>query len=141
MAPVTWSTVLQSPLAKPSISSTSVHIERLNEWKKQWLVMQRGSRMACDSKRNDRFCPLGPLPDYDPDTVEEGSEHLWRCCHGWRPAAKDRRLFRCQGFGRLSGKILHGCRKFRGPNPNAKVVCGVGHRCFGTSGLKLHVHY
>jgi hypothetical protein len=87
--------------------------------------MQRGSRISCDSKRNDRLCPLGPLPDYNPDTAEEGSERVWRFCHGWRLADVSSAVKAvgglaekyCMAAGNLEGQI---------PMPRLFVAWGIG---------------
>lgn len=73
-----WSPVSQSPLTDPKISSVTVHVEQLDEWEDQWWGFHRDC--ADLGSVEAPGVVLGPLPDYDPDSDEDGSVHLLHCC-------------------------------------------------------------
>ncbi|KAH8698047.1 hypothetical protein GQ44DRAFT_633501 [Phaeosphaeriaceae sp. PMI808] len=77
-----WSSVAQSPLTEPKISSVTVGVEQLDDWEDQWMELHREHAIPGLHSDEARF---GPLADFDPDSDEEGPEHLLRCCHGDRP--------------------------------------------------------
>ncbi|KAF2472782.1 uncharacterized protein BDR25DRAFT_365958 [Lindgomyces ingoldianus] len=80
-----WSPVSQSPLTEPKISSVTVHVEQLDDWEELWLDIHRDHAEPGPHNEASDFARFGPLPDYDPDSDEEGPEHLLRCCHQDRP--------------------------------------------------------
>jgi hypothetical protein len=85
-----WSTVVQSPLTEPAISSLDVGVEVLQEWDEQWTEVHTDHATfepASDDEENG--AKFGPLPEFDPEEDEEGPEHLVRCCGQDRPRGAD----------------------------------------------------
>lgn len=83
-----WSPIWQSPLTEPKISSITVRIDQFEDWENQWLEFHRGcGEPGSHNEGNDQI-RFGMLPDYNPDSDEEGPEHLLKCCDAERPRKK-----------------------------------------------------
>jgi hypothetical protein len=79
---LSWSSVAQSPLTEPKISSVTVGVEQLDDWEDEWMELHRDHANPDPHSAEVQF---GALADFDPNSDEEGPEHLLRCCGAGRP--------------------------------------------------------
>jgi hypothetical protein len=80
-----WSSIAQSPLTEPKISSVTVGVEQLDDWEDEWMELHRDHVIPDPHSSGNADEKFGPLVDFDPDSDEEGPEHLLRCCGSDRP--------------------------------------------------------
>jgi hypothetical protein len=76
-----WHPASQSPLTEPKVSSITVRVRGLELWEDDWLDKHRDHADPDDEENRDNDdVQFGVLHDYDPDSDEEGPDHLLVCC-------------------------------------------------------------
>jgi PHD/YefM family antitoxin component YafN of YafNO toxin-antitoxin module len=80
-----WSSVAQSPLTEPKISSVTVSVEQLDDWEDQWFELHRDHAVPIRDDSNDQ---MSPVYESDQEEEEETGSFLNCDCKNRPPSTK-----------------------------------------------------